>query len=169
MICSLVKWMVSQSLDSGKALPPFAGKHAGRCRSCGLFLADAGSLDARLARVGAALGQVPRFVSEERVHGPSCWEYSMRLAVSAACILVIGGLLAGYSLNNAGNGSPVMSYISPHDGVAALLSMSGISMDAIGDNPESGLSREIVCLAQDARSAAQFLSGPLAFGIPEFN
>jgi hypothetical protein len=50
MFCSVYKWYISRSLDSGKSLPGLVSRHIRRCASCRQFAQFSESLENRLVK-----------------------------------------------------------------------------------------------------------------------
>jgi predicted anti-sigma-YlaC factor YlaD len=160
MICSIVKYMVSRALDSGRPLPPFVKGHIERCSGCRGFVAAANTLEVRLASDAAVLARKPSFEKARPARAPV---YALRFAAAAACLLVAAGLLymrTGAVQRNAdvsGNGV-VLSQVVLNDGISAWLATSGIFEDTVTGSQQTGLGREMSYLAQDLASAARFLA-----------
>lgn len=162
MICAITKWLISWSLDSEAALPSFASRHAARCVTCGEFLLGSRLIGARLVRDGAVRARRPSYAGGEAAPVvPFNWFPGM--AVSMACILLVGGLMAVHRANLPGDTGAGLSHLFPSGGVTDLLAMSGA--DSLAEGAEAGLRNEVDCLAQDATSAAKFLEGSLAFSM----
>ena len=64
---------------------------------------------------------------------------------------------------------PALSSIEPREGVTRLLALNGIHPEALADGAAGRLDMELTCLAQDARSAAQYIAESLVSGLAEFN
>ncbi len=58
MMCSVYKWFVSSTLDTGKPLPGFVSKHLSHCHECHTFASHAGHLHHTLAN------DTPTFLKE---------------------------------------------------------------------------------------------------------
>ncbi|MDD4870495.1 MAG: hypothetical protein PHR77_08030 [Kiritimatiellae bacterium] len=168
MICSIIKWMISQSLDSESPLPAIIKRHIERCESCREFLSDVKLLGVCLERDALRLEQKPSFTEENNdVVMPAV--YSLRLAVVTVCVLVVSGFLVVHSVKTTMENGAALSHMAPHEGITALLSMSGISPETLAVGPESGLSIEINYLAQDVKSAAKHLAGSIGMDLVQFN
>lgn len=62
MLCTLSRWMISRSEDTGKKLPRIVGRHVRRCGACGDHARSSASLSSRLrAERSAWLAKVPDF------------------------------------------------------------------------------------------------------------
>jgi hypothetical protein len=168
MICSIMKWMISQSLDTERPLPWIVNHHIGRCGSCREFLAKARLIGSCLERDASRLERKPSF-AEEKVHVVVPAVYSYRLAVLTVCVFVVGGFLAVHSYKTALENTSVLSKVTPNQSVTVLLSMSDISPETLAVGSESGLSNEINYLAQDAKSAAKLLAGSIGLNIVHFD
>ena len=57
MICSLSKWFISSSMDTGKKMPGFVRKHVSKCVSCREFLQFSQTLEDQAAWDAAAIIQ----------------------------------------------------------------------------------------------------------------
>jgi len=164
MICSLIKWLISGAMDSSRPLPPFAGRHIERCKSCRDFLADSRMLDQCLERDAVLLESRPCYAAE-RVPAT----YSFRLAALTACVLFVSGYLAFHPLNTTTGDDYVRAGsipFKPH--VSELIGMGDTFTQTLTDKAEAGLNGEIQSIAKDAKSAATFLSEALAFDVPMF-
>lgn len=165
MICGFIKWMVSQSLDSGNPLPSYIERHIERCGSCRDFVETSRMVETVLERDALRL-QCRPFFADERVVRPT---YSLQLATLTACVLIISGFLAVQSVQTERSSAAALSHIVPVEGITGLLSMSGIPADEIVSDAKERLNSEISYIAQDARSAAKYLAGSLFFGMSEIN
>ncbi len=67
MFCSVHKWFISGSLDTGSSLPALVRRHVDHCRSSKDFAAGAHALGDRLTAQGQQLLTQPRRQLEERI------------------------------------------------------------------------------------------------------
>ncbi|OGV69508.1 MAG: hypothetical protein A2283_09555 [Lentisphaerae bacterium RIFOXYA12_FULL_48_11] len=167
MICGIIKWMISQSLDADGRISSFVERHIEKCPSCRHFVAASRLIGDRLESDARRLNTKPVFVNELDVQ---C-NYSLRLAVLTACILIMSGILMVNSVRTTtgGGGMPTLGSILPQEGLAGLLSGSGIPATILDDGIDGCLGKEVDYLAQDVRSAAAYIAGSLPFGVWELN
>jgi hypothetical protein len=168
MICSIIQWMISRSLDSDGSMSSFVDCHVGRCGCCREFLATSRLIGLRLVHDAGTRRNRPDFVEEmPAVVAPR--DYSFRLAVLTACILVLGGFMAFHSPDVSSYSGSSITQVMPEEGMKTLLSMTGITPETVAFGSGTGLGTEIDNLALDARSAVQHLAGSLAAGISVLN
>jgi len=166
MICGIIKWMISQSLDVNDRLPAFAGRHIENCPSCRQFLAASRLVGDRLKKDAEQLQFKPVFASERFVRR----DYSLQLVALTACVLIVSGFLAMHSIRSTTGDSAVMlETILPQDGITGLLSGNGISAVILAESLDRCLSREVDYLAQDVRSATECIADSIPFSILELN
>lgn len=166
MICGIIKWMISQSLDANDRAPAFVDRHVKKCSSCRQFLATSKLIGDILERDAKQILFKPAFVDEGHMRR----DYSLQLAVLAACVLIMSGFLMLDSVRTARvDETAMLNDILPGESIAGLLAGSIIPARILADGVDGCLGREIDFLAQDVRSAAEYIAGSLPFGVPELN
>lgn len=157
MICSLVKWLVSQSLDSGNPLPPFAERHLASCRSCAGFRSLSMSVGKRLERDAA--GAEKRLTSSPvEAFRPGPVQVLVAVAAVVCVVLIAGQLVVDAVRSGAAPVGP-----GPNRELTAAVSLptpasiEELSREVWLAMPEIRIDREMARLEMDTQAAARFL------------
>jgi hypothetical protein len=174
MLCTLSRWLISRSEDTGKALPRFARRHVRRCRACGEFARTAAMLSSRLRTERSAwLAKVPDFTVElgagaaasplpqDGAREPRRSWLSLRpLPVAAAALVVLAGALVLFQV--------VLKKPAPaaEERAAALAALKTITsapegLQGVIVEAESPLDKERKILEKSVSSAVEYLQARL--------
>ena len=178
MRCAIVRWMISRTEDTGRGMPRWAERHAGRCRSCRDFARATASLASRLrSEQAAVLAAVPEFrggrsldlePSGEAGTGTARRERSRLprlvlrpLPVAAALLLVVAA--AAWLVLRAPRPEPGTAALDPAAARAAIERLAAAPKDLRQalDKAESPLERERRALERLVASAADYLGDRL--------
>ncbi len=89
MKCSMIKWLISNALDSGKDFPAMVKRHLASCSSCRTFAAVSDEIGIALSQdVGKATPPAAIFSRQEshvRLHSPGRVGFAVAVA---ACVLI---------------------------------------------------------------------------------
>ena len=177
MKCAIVRWMISRTEDTGRGMPRWAERHAGRCRACRDFARASASLASRLrSERPAVLAAVPEFRGR-RAHGleaageagtgaarrerPRLSRLVLRpLPVAAALLLVAA---AGWLVLRVPRPEPGTAAFDPAAARAAIERLAAAPKDLrlALDKAESPLERERRALERLVASAADYLGDRL--------
>ena len=92
MVCPLIKWLVSCSLDSGGPLPAFVTRHLGGCDSCREFASQAFAMEGRLSEDAQYVADPSRLIpAMSLAQRRPRWQPAVILA---ACLLIAIGQVA---------------------------------------------------------------------------
>lgn len=172
MLCTLSRWMISRSLDTGAKLPRAIERHVGRCRDCGAFARASMTLASRLKSERAAfLDKVPDFPLDfgreparavGAARGARRLLFGLRpLPVAAAALLLV---VAAGVLVLQSDRRPVPA--DPRDLAAAKAALKSLTSapegipGAVGQ-AESALDRERRILEKSLIEAADYLQARL--------
>lgn len=168
MWCRIYQWAIEKDLDTaGRVQRPFVARHLQRCVNCQAFTDRMTRLERQLRSAPACdisdeqvqhlqdaiwrrLGETPPQTPDTAFRTPV--SYHLRYAVSAAAVIVLI-LLAGLYLQTMKPNhvpDPVSGFVS---NAAALQTR----MSLLARLPEQSFRTEMQKLANDARSAADFL------------
>jgi len=174
MWCTLSRWLISRTEDTGKSLPRFAGRHVRGCGACGEFARTATTLSSRLRSERSAwLAGVPDFAVES---GPDAtpmpaakagaheqrrsWLALRPLPVAAAATVIVAGALILFQV--------VLKEPAPttEDRAAAMASLKTITSAPKGwqgvvRQAESPLDEERRILEKSVSSAVEYLQARL--------
>jgi hypothetical protein len=160
MFCSIYKWYISRSLDSGKSLPTLVSRHIRRCASCRQFAQFSESLENRLVK------EVPGFLDgyDESLNGkilstlarqPEPKRATKRrpalipVLAAASAVLVISIAIVWLSLPSSGRITPLNQL--------AQLRISKASFENALVKIDSPYEEELTELKQTLKSTADFL------------
>jgi len=169
MLCHLTRWLISRTADTGKKMPPWAGRHAERCEACRAFASFSRALPSRLS------GEVPAFLAgipdvrlfrtppesiEPAAPRPSRFRSFLRpLPIAALVLALAGGVFLLRGLRSGAD-------LTPEKARAAMAGLRRVT--AIPDDwpvvltaAESSLEQERLLLENSARSAYAFLQDRL--------
>lgn len=163
MLCPLIRWLISRKADTGKAMPGWAARHAGRCEACRDFAAFAESLPARLsedvaAHLAAVPGSVARKNLSESIVSPAERRAGHRFflrPVPAAVLIAALFLGTGLFLILGVRRGPTYSAEEARAAFAGLKRMTTVTEEWPGVVAafESSLDKERLILEKAARSA----------------
>jgi len=174
MLCTLSRWLISRTEDTGKALPRFAGRHVRRCPACGEFARTAATLSSRLRSERSAwLAEVPDFAVER---GPDAtpkpaakagareprrsWLSLRPLPVAAAAAVIVAGALLLFQVVLK---EPAPTAEERAAAMAALKTITSAPQELQGflGAAESPLDKERRILEKSVSSAVEYLQARL--------
>lgn len=163
MLCPLTRWLISREADTGRKMPGWAARHAGRCEACRAFAAFAESLPARLseevpAHLDAVPGVVARRNPSESIAAPNDRRPGHRFflrPVPVAGLVLALALGAGIFLVVGVRRGPTFKAEEARAAFDELKKMTAVSEEwpGIVAAAESSLDKERLILEKAARSA----------------
>jgi len=174
MFCSIYRFLISRSMDSGSPLPGRVERHVQRCPTCRRFASDAASLGASLAEEAAMLTEPLAPELQQRVLRAVCrsgsanrltaqvrlirWAPVPLAAAAAVLVFAIGMALLG-----RGKPSPISSQTAPVQAAAAIwvpsaAELASHSSAALDGYVKAPLISQLGGLAEDGKAVVEFLA-----------
>ncbi len=178
MLCTLSRWMVSRSEDTGKKLPKFAERHVRRCALCGEYARSSASVSSRLkAERSAWLDKISDFPSgvessrEPLTQGSGtvaavatgrrrAWLALRPLPVAAAVLVIVAGALVLFQIVLK---EPAPTAEERAAAIAAIKTLSSApqGLQNVIGGAESSLDQERRSLERTVSSAFEYLQARL--------
>jgi hypothetical protein len=178
MLCTLSRWMISRSEDSGNKIPRFIERHVVRCAACGDFARSSASLSSRLREERSAwLAKVPDFPAgltrelEAVTPGSRTVKAGRPLArrslfglrplpVAATALVVVAAALVLFQVVPKGYTPSAQDRAAGQAAIKSLTSAPQGLQSVIG-GAESSLEREGRILEESLSSAVEYLQARL--------
>jgi len=178
MLCTISRWMISRSEDTGKKMPRLIERHIVRCGACGEFARVSASLSSRLREERAAwLAKVPDFPVdlgrglETTMQGARAIEagrplsrrllFGLRpLPIAVTALVVVAAALVLFQVVPKGSAPTAQDRAAARAAIKSFTSAPGGLQGAVG-KAESSLEREGRILGQSLSSAAEYLQARL--------
>ena len=161
MKCTIMRWMISHSLDSESAFPTLVKKHLASCNHCREFAAVADEACMVLARDADKVANPDRLFEapEQTVSSP----YFGRLALAAACSVIVVGL----AVHNVEKPEPAdLAILTP----SAIMEYMPSETELLSpvtqmENEIAAVQKDMVALGETLTSSAQIFSGQTIAGL----
>ena len=178
MLCTLSRWIISRSEDSGKKIPRFIERHVVRCAACGEFARASASLSSRLREERSAwLAKVPEFpaglahdletdrpepraVDTGRPGSRRLWHFLRPLPVAATVLVVVAAALVLFQVVPKGSTPSAQDRAAARAAIKNFVSAPQGLQGVIG-GAESPLEREGRILEESLSSAVEYLQARL--------